>query len=74
MKIEELEKSLKRTKALFPNRRIVVVINKSDLEDGDSSFFERLREQDINYLTTEKYKTRICLMESNRIRTRHEEE
>lgn len=63
MKIEELEKALERTKSLFPNRRLLVVMNKDDLKE-DPSILNRLKEQNIGYLTTEKYKTKICIMES----------
>lgn len=63
MKIEELEKSLERTKSLFPNRRLLIVINKEDLKE-DPTLLDRLKEQNIDHLTTEKYQTKICIMES----------
>lgn len=63
MKIEELEKALERTKSLFPNRRLLVVINKEDLKE-DPTLLDRLKEQNIGYLSTEKYGTKICIMES----------
>lgn len=65
MKIQELEKAIDRTRKIFPDRRMVVIVNTKDLsEDETKIILEKINNtEDVSYLTTNKYETRICLME-----------
>lgn len=63
MKMDKLEEAIYRTRKIFPDRRMVVIINRKDLSE-DKTILEKIDNiEHASYLTTDKYETRICLME-----------
>ena len=63
MKMKKLEEDINRTRKIFPDRRMIVIINTKDLSE-DKTILEKINSiEHASYLTTDKYETRICLME-----------